>query len=70
MDSKELKYIASRFCPISQIGKVEKIDEGIINTTESFLRSGEVHRLFIQEKVQGTFAESTDYELRVNAVRK
>ena len=29
--------------------------DGIINATESFLRSSEVHRLFIQELVQGTF---------------
>ena len=27
----------------------------MINATESFLRSSEVHRLFIQELVQGTF---------------
>ena len=32
--------------------------DGIINATESFLRSSEVHRLFIQELVQGTFAEA------------
>ncbi len=48
----------------------EALVEGIINATESFLRSSEVHRLFIQELVQGTFAEATDDSLRVKAVRK
>ncbi len=44
--------------------------EGIINATESFLRSSEVHRLFIQELVQGTFAEASANSLRSIAVRK
>ena len=44
--------------------------EGIINATESFLRSSEVHRLFIQELVQGTFAEAKDDQLPSKAVRK
>ena len=44
--------------------------EGIINATESFLRSSEVHRLFIQELVQGTFAEAKDDKLPSKAVRK
>ncbi len=48
----------------------EALVEGIINATESFLRSSEVHRLFIQELVQGTFAEATDDKLRLIAVRK
>ena len=43
--------------------------DGIINATESFLRSSEVHRLFIQELVQGTFAEATADDLRSQAVR-
>ena len=43
--------------------------DGIINATESFLRSSEVHRLFIQELVQGTFAEATADDLRIQAVR-
>ena len=43
--------------------------DGMINATESFLRSSEVHRLFIQELVQGTFAEASEDELRVQAVR-
>ena len=42
----------------------------MINATESFLRSSEVHRLFIQELVQGTFAEATSDTLRINAVRE
>ncbi len=46
----------------------EALVEGIINATESFLRSSEVHRLFIQELVQGTFAEATDDKLRSKAV--
>ncbi len=48
----------------------EALVEGIINATESFLRSSEVHRLFIQELVQGTFAEATEDTLRATAVRK
>ena len=48
----------------------EALVEGIINATESFLRSSEVHRLFIQELVQGTFAEATEDNLRALAVRK
>tara|TARA_Y100001968_G_scaffold301257_1_gene313354 strand:+ start:259 stop:837 length:579 start_codon:yes stop_codon:yes gene_type:complete len=48
----------------------EALVEGIINATESFLRSSEVHRLFIQELVQGTFAEATNDKLRSLAVRK
>ncbi len=43
--------------------------DGIINATESFLRSSEVHRLFIQELVQGTFAEASADDLRIQAVR-
>ena len=43
--------------------------DGIINATESFLRSSEVHRLFIQELVQGTFAEASEDDLRIKAVR-
>ena len=35
--------------------------DGMINATESFLRSSEVHRLFIQELVQGTFAEAQKF---------
>ncbi len=48
----------------------EALVEGIINATESFLRSSEVHRLFIQELVQGTFAEARDDQIRSKAVRK
>ena len=47
----------------------EALVEGIINATESFLRSSEVHRLFIQELVQGTFAEASNSNLRVKAIR-
>ena len=46
----------------------EALVEGIINATESFLRSSEVHRLFIQELVQGTFDEAAEDTLRANAV--
>ncbi len=48
----------------------EALVEGIINATESFLRSNEVHRLFIQELVQGTFAEANENTLRSTAIRK
>ena len=47
----------------------ETLVEGIINATESFLRSSEVHRLFIQELVQGTFEEATEDHLRSGAVK-
>ena len=47
----------------------EALVEGIINATESFLRSSEVHRLFIQELVQGTFAEAKDDKLVSKAVQ-
>ncbi len=47
----------------------ETLVEGMINATESFLRSSEVHRLFIQELVQGTFEEATEDHLRSRAVR-
>ncbi len=48
----------------------EALVEGIINATESFLRSNEVHRLFIQELVEGTFAEATNDKLRSIAIKK
>ena len=48
----------------------ETLVEGIINATESFLRSSEVHQLFIQELVQGTFAEASENKLRSKAVSK
>ena len=47
----------------------ETLVEGIINATESFLRSSEVHRLFIQELVQGTFEEATEDHLRSKTVK-
>tara|TARA_Y100001970_G_C14230521_1_gene858338 strand:+ start:685 stop:1263 length:579 start_codon:yes stop_codon:yes gene_type:complete len=48
----------------------ETLVEGIINATESFLRSSEVHRLFIQELVQGTFEEANDKKLRSKAIKE
>ena len=48
----------------------EALVEGIINATESFLRSSEVHRLFIEELVQGTFAEASNDKLCSIAVKK
>tara|TARA_Y100000589_G_scaffold87994_1_gene82236 strand:- start:4404 stop:4982 length:579 start_codon:yes stop_codon:yes gene_type:complete len=47
----------------------EALVEGIINATESFLRSSEVHRLFIQELVQGTFEEANDKKLMSKAIK-
>ncbi|KGG15561.1 MULTISPECIES: hypothetical protein [unclassified Prochlorococcus] len=47
----------------------ETLVEGIINATESFLRSTEVHKLFIQELVQGTFEEATEDHLKSRCVR-
>jgi hypothetical protein len=43
--------------------------DGIINATESFLRSSEVHQLFIQELVQGTFEEASEEHLQRQAVK-
>ena len=48
----------------------EALVEGIINATESFLRSSEVHRLFIQELVQGTFDAAAEDTLRATAVKE
>ena len=47
----------------------EALVEGIINATESFLRSSEVHRLFIQELVQGTFEEANDKKITSKAIK-
>ena len=47
----------------------EALVEGIINATESFLRSSEVHRLFIQELVQGTFEEANDKKIISKAIK-
>lgn len=42
--------------------------EGAINAMESFLRSTEVQRLFVQELVQGTLAETEASRLRQKGV--
>ena len=47
----------------------EALVEGIINATESFLRSSEVHRLSIQELVQGTFEEANDKKIISKAIK-
>ena len=47
----------------------EALVEGIINATESFLRSSEVHRLFIQELVQGIFEEANDKKIISKAIK-
>ena len=47
----------------------EALVEGIINATESFLRSSEVHRLFIQELVQGTFEEANDKKIISKSIK-
>ncbi len=47
----------------------EALVEGIINATESFLRSSEVHRLFIQELVHGTFEEANDKKIISKAIK-
>ena len=44
--------------------------DGAINAVESFLRSTEVQRLFVQELVQGTLAEADQSGLRSRAVRQ
>ncbi len=44
--------------------------DGAINAVESFLRSQEVQRLFVEELVQGTMAESECDSLRQQGVRR
>ena len=44
--------------------------DGTINAVESFFRSSEVQRLFVQELVGGTFAEADHNNLRSKAVRQ
>lgn len=43
--------------------------DGTINALESFLRSREVQRLFVEEVVQGTLAEASKNKLRSVAIR-
>lgn len=43
--------------------------DGTINALESFLRSREVQRLFVDEVVQGTLAEASKNNLRSVAIR-
>lgn len=43
--------------------------DGTINALESFLRSREVQRLFVEEVVQGTLAEASKNNLRSVAIR-
>ncbi|MFM7732901.1 MAG: EF-1 guanine nucleotide exchange domain-containing protein, partial [Cyanobium sp.] len=43
--------------------------DGTINAMESFLRSSEVQRLFIQEVVQGTLAEAGSHRARGAGIR-
>ncbi len=43
--------------------------DGTINALESFLRSREVQRLFVEEVVQGTLAEARQNKLRSIAIR-
>lgn len=43
--------------------------DGTINALESFLRSREVQRLFVEEVVQGTMAEASKNTLRSVAIR-
>ena len=44
--------------------------DGTINAVESFFRSSEVQRLFVQELVGGTYAEADHNNLRSKAVRQ
>jgi len=44
--------------------------DGAINAVESFLRSSEVQRLFVQELVHGTLAEAEANSLRQAGVRR
>ncbi|MFN5464889.1 MAG: EF-1 guanine nucleotide exchange domain-containing protein [Cyanobacteriota bacterium] len=54
----------------SEPAEVERtVVDGTINALESFLRSREVQRLFVEEVVQGTMAEASKNALRSVAIR-
>lgn len=54
----------------NELAEVERtVVDGTINALESFLRSREVQRLFVEEVVQGTFAEASKNTLRSIAIR-
>jgi transcriptional regulator NrdR family protein len=54
----------------NELAEVERtVVDGTINALESFLRSREVQRLFVEEVVQGTFAEASKNTLRSVAIR-
>ena len=64
-DGWQRRHLTWEFKLQSQQNQPEQaLVEGAINAMESFLRSSEVQRLFVQELVQGTLAETDASHLR------
>jgi transcriptional regulator NrdR family protein len=64
------RHLEWEFKLASEPAEVERtVVDGTINALESFLRSREVQRLFVEEVVQGTFAEASQNRLRSIAIR-
>lgn len=64
------RHLEWEFKLTNEPAEVERtLVDGTINALESFLRSREVQRLFVEEVVQGTFAEASQNHLRGVAIR-
>jgi hypothetical protein len=64
------RHLEWEFKLTNEPAEVERtLVDGTINALESFLRSREVQRLFVEEVVQGTFAEASQNRLRSVAIR-
>ncbi|MFN9645034.1 MAG: EF-1 guanine nucleotide exchange domain-containing protein [Cyanobacteriota bacterium] len=64
------RHLEWEFKLTNEPAEVERtVVDGTINALESFLRSREVQRLFVEEIVQGTFAEARHNRLRSIAIR-
>lgn len=64
------RHLNWEFKLTNELAEVERtVVDGTINALESFLRSREVQRLFVEEVVQGTFAEASKNTLRSVAIR-
>lgn len=64
------RHLEWEFKLTNEPAEVERtLVDGTINALESFLRSREVQRLFVEEVVQGTLAEAKQNRLRSVAIR-
>lgn len=64
------RHLEWEFKLANEPAEVERtVVDGTINALESFLKSREVQRLFVEEIVQGTMAEATSNKLRSVAIR-